>query len=499
MDDLDRREFLRRAGAFVASAALAPAWIAGRDAVDPRLRALARDVRGPVITPADAAYERARLVYNERFDAVRPLGVVQPRLGRRRQRRGARGRGRTGSGSWRVSGGHSYEGYSTTTGLVVDLRRLNGISMHTGGTVTIGAGARLIDVEAALAGRGRAIPTGSCATVGIGGLAQGGGVGLASRAFGTTADNIVSLGIVTADGRYLSATRSTTPTSTGPAAAAAAGTSASSRTSSSGRIRRRRSRLLRRLAVDAGDRGRARLAGVRAGPARRALPICLSATGTRRPSIRSGQLLGPRAALRSWSRRSTRVDGAQQTFGSYSYLDAQLRWAGCLGKTVAQCHLAGESPQGTLGRASFRAKSDYVNTPLTRAGDRDGRAAGSSACRRSGFGSARCCSTPTAERSTASSRARRRSSTATRCARRQYLAYWYGPGAGRRDAWIRGFHAAMRPHVSGFAYQNYIDRDLAGWQHAYYGTNYERLRHVKRQVDPDWFFRFPQAIEPAAG
>jgi hypothetical protein len=38
----------------------------------------------------------------------------------------------------------------------------------------------------------------------------------------------------------------------------------------------------------------------------------------------------------------------------------------------------------------------------------------------------------------------------------QYLAYW-GEGSAAALQWIRGFHAAMRPHVSGFAYQNYID------------------------------------------
>jgi FAD/FMN-containing dehydrogenase len=52
----------------------------------------------------------------------------------------------------------------------------------------------------------------------------------------------------------------------------------------------------------------------------------------------------------------------------------------------------------------------------------------------------------------------------------------------------------MRPYVSEMAYQNYIDRDLARWQHAYYGSNYPRLLATRRVVDPDHYFNFPQAI-----
>jgi FAD/FMN-containing dehydrogenase len=60
--------------------------------------------------------------------------------------------------------------------------------------------------------------------------------------------------------------------------------------------------------------------------------------------------------------------------------------------------------------------------------------------------------------------------------------------------WTRAFYAGLDGARSGGAYVNYADDELAHWQTAYYGANYDRLARLKMQYDPDGLFTFPQAI-----
>jgi FAD/FMN-containing dehydrogenase len=84
--------------------------------------------------------------------------------------------------------------------VVIDVSRIAQTSYDASTRIaTIGAGKQLYDAHAALSKHGRTIPTGTCPTVAAAGLTLGGGIGIASRQFGLTCDQLEGLTIVTAD------------------------------------------------------------------------------------------------------------------------------------------------------------------------------------------------------------------------------------------------------------------------------------------------------------
>ena len=99
------------------------------------------------------------------------------------------------------SGGHSYAGYSSTNELLLDLSGMNSITLNSStGLATVDGGARNRHVFAALSETSLAITHATCKNVGMGGLVLGGGIGFNMRAHGLTCDQLVETRMVTAEG-----------------------------------------------------------------------------------------------------------------------------------------------------------------------------------------------------------------------------------------------------------------------------------------------------------
>jgi FAD/FMN-containing dehydrogenase len=467
--------------------------------------ALAQDLSAPVVRPGDAGYATARHLFDPRFDSLHPAGVaycaspedVAACLAFVR---------RHGLPVAARCGGHSYAGWSSTSGLIVDVTRMSGVSV-SGGTAVVGAGTRLIDFYSGLAAYGRGVPGGSCPTVGIAGLTLGGGVGVVSRAYGLTSDNVLALEIVTADGQV----RTCGPGRNADLFWACRGggggnfgvvTSFTFRTHPVGEI------ILFFLSWpwSAADRV---IAGWQswAPHAPDALWSNLhlaAAPGGGTPSIEvGGTYLGSVSDAYAELERLYAAVGSVPSspyLESTTWLHAMLVEAGCAPLTVNECHLPTQNPAGQLYRASEYAKSDFFTRPLSSGGIGtllsgvenlqlvSGAPGGSGGIAFDAMGGA----------------VNRVAPGATAYVHRnalfqaQYTTGWTpgaaSAGVARQHAWQRAFWRSMRPYASGQAYQNYIDPDLANWRQAYYGANYARLTQVKAAYDPDGVFRFPQAI-----
>jgi FAD/FMN-containing dehydrogenase len=167
--------------------------------------ALERAISGEVVLTDSPDYDRAYRSLNARFDAVRPQAVVRCRsqedvveaIRYAQQHRIAVAT---------RSGGHCFGGRSSTEGLLVDVTTMRSVDV-SGGGVTVGGGARLGDVYDALLDRGLTIPGGSCPSVGVAGLALGGGLGIIGRRYGLTSDHLLGAQVVLADGRIVECDR----------------------------------------------------------------------------------------------------------------------------------------------------------------------------------------------------------------------------------------------------------------------------------------------------
>jgi FAD/FMN-containing dehydrogenase len=162
-------------------------------------------VRGPLIQQEDAAYDAARRVYNGMIDK-RPKLIVRAvdvgdvmaavRYGRENGLLTAiRGGGHNGAGLGTCDGG-----------LVIDLSPMKGVRVDPAAcTVRVAAGCTWGDVDHATHAFGMATPCGFISTTGVAGLTLGGGIGYLTRRFGLTIDNLLSVDIVLADGRFVTA------------------------------------------------------------------------------------------------------------------------------------------------------------------------------------------------------------------------------------------------------------------------------------------------------
>jgi FAD/FMN-containing dehydrogenase len=496
-----RRELLERAAlAAVVVPLLRTPLARAAPARDPRVLELDRLLQGDVVGRGESGYGRAKRLYDTRFDAISPLAIAYCETVRDVERAVRWARRRRIRITAR-SGGHSFAGYSLSPGVVLDVSRMHGVAVDGARkTAAIGAGRRLIDVYAQLWAKGVAIPAGSCPTVGIAGLALGGGVGFSSRRLGTTSDSIREVRLVTAAGDLVVAN----PQQHSDLYwACRGGGGGNFGVVTSFRFAVHPVANVSTYVIEwPWDQARAAIAAWQgfAPHAPDALfSVCdLIATAQEGPTVKphvasSGQFFGSPDDLRSLMKplvdgpglAPSRVQVVERT-----YFDAALEWAGC--RTLDACHAP--------GRVTARRRSDFVAKPLSAAGI-DGLVRWTEQRQADpGLGFGEILLDPyggainrVAPGATAFVHRRELFSI-------QYAVLWNPSdspsvvAANRRS--LNEVYDAMRPHVSGYAYQNYIDPDLQGWAHAYYGANYPRLRKVKRRYDPGNVFHFAQSIRP---
>ena len=521
--ELDRRGFLRRGlqlGA-VAAGALATATLlegCAHESPTPSTTttslalgpptaaqwlAFSRSLSGTLVRPSDGAYGVDRLLYNSKFVDLHPLALAYCASADDVARSVDFAR-RHGMAVAARSGGHSYGGYSSCDGLVIDVSRLASITVDPlANTAVVGAGAQLIDVYNVLGRHERLLPGGSCPTVGIAGLTLGGGIGVFGRRYGMTCDNLRAVDVVTADGEHVRADdrehRDLLWASRG-----GGGGNFGVATSFQFDVHPMPEVSLFTLQYPwpaAAAMLQAWQHWITTMPDELWSNCLLLAEGAAGYLAQvSGVFCGSTAQLSSLLDTLTgeiTTAPAQRFIGSNDYISAMQIEAGCSGLTIAACHVSTQRPGGTLGREAYSAKSSYVDGPMGESATtrmveavqnlKDHAPSIGGGLALDAYGGAINRVAPDATAFV------HRDKLA--CIQATYSWSSYTPASviAAGAQWLTWLGTSVFDPSSG-AYQNYIDPTLAHWQSAYYGQNLARLAKVKRAYDPDGVFTFAQSI-----
>ncbi len=473
--------------------------------------ALGHDLSGTLVRPGEAQYATAKLLFDPRFNGVNPAGIAYVKTVHDVATCLAFARKFKLPFAAR-SGGHSYGGWSSTSGLIIDVTNFR-MGPVSGSTAVVGAGTRLIDFYHGLASHGRAVPGGSCPTVGIAGLTLGGGIGVTARAYGLTCDSLESVQIVLANGSAVTATASNQYKDLFWASQGGGGGNFGVVTQFTFRTVAAPSLCLFSMSWPWSQAARVVAAWQNWAPH---APDQLwsnmhlaAAPGGTTPSIGvGGTYIGSAneaAALidQLWAKSGKPASGHWSLSNPQPFMTAMLVEAGCSSIGYQACHLPWYASGGKLSQQPQYAKSDFFTRPLSSAGIST-LLAGVTALQKvhGGVGAVGGIAFDSL-----GGAVNRVAPTATAFVHRtalfsaQYTTDWAngtgGSGPANQLTWLRDFWGSMRSYASGQAYQNYPDPDLKNYLQAYYGMNLSRLESIKAKYDPANMFRFPQSIPPA--
>jgi FAD/FMN-containing dehydrogenase len=458
---------------------------------------------GTLVLPTDSTYATAKQIELMQFDSINPQAIaycatpadVSLCLGFAQQ---------NGVSISVRSGGHSLGGYSLGRGLVVDVSRMNSISL-SGGSVQVGAGAENVDVLDALAPSGLALVGGACPTVGAGGFVQGGGLGFLSRSYGMACDQLTAVQLVTASGRQLTAS-ATQNTDLFWALRGGGGGNFGVVTGYTFTAAPLSMVSINNLVFDPANTvdmldGFQNWLVDAPWTIGGAAVVALNDAAAGNPVSPTILLVstGSATELASEVNRLLTYTGAAvaQNPATMPYQALMTNIYGCGSLSELQCHLV-TAPSGQLPRTAYaRERSRLFSEPVSRA---------MWTAALSVFDSNRMTG-QTHELQVISMGGavgdRARTDTAFVHRDSLFTAVFSGVvqgssassvAAGTAQAFVDAGFNAIDPYSNGETYQNFIDPQLSGWRSAYYAENYSRLASVKQSYDPNGVFRFAQSI-----